>query len=60
MYEVKSCGVTIELTSNHGTALSAFNDACGPHVILYKFNGSGHKFVVNEKHSFHRINSRKQ
>lgn len=51
MYEVKSCGVTLEITPHHATADSCFNQSNGAVVILLKYNGAGQKVVVNRKYN---------
>lgn len=59
MYEVKSCGVTLDLTRDHMSALNCFANACGAHVVLYKFNEAGRKYLVNQKYSYHSIKKSK-
>lgn len=49
MYEVSSAGVTIELSQNHGSAVSCYNAALGPEIVLYKYNKQGNKHVVARK-----------
>lgn len=49
MYEVQACGVTLEFTTNHGTAAMCFEHAVSPEVTLYKYDSNGNKRIVNHR-----------
>jgi len=49
MYEIKSCGVTLDFVPDRYQAQQIFDRAIGPEVILYKYNSDGNKFVVLQK-----------
>lgn len=49
MYEIQSCGVTIDFCKSHFDAINAYDRCTGPEVVLYKYNERGQKFVVAEK-----------
>lgn len=49
MYEIESCGTTLDITPSHQEAINTYNRAVGPVVKLYKYNGSN-KTVVQSKH----------
>lgn len=58
MYEVSSCGTTLELTRSHVSAVDCFNNAVGPVVALYKYDSKGNKTVVSTKYNHaSRVNS---
>jgi hypothetical protein len=52
MYEIKSCGVTLDFTRDAASAHQTFNNSWGAHVILYRFNDRGQKAVIAEKHNY--------
>lgn len=49
MFEVKSAGVTIEMTHSHDEAFKCFEQSKGAEVILYKYNSAGNKVAVQHK-----------
>jgi hypothetical protein len=55
MYEIKSCGTTIDFTSDHFQASSIYDRCCGPVVQMYRYNSSGGKFLIAEKMNHHRV-----
>lgn len=58
MYEVKSAGVTIDLTHNNLEAVQTYERASGPVVELYQYAANGSKSVVSTKYNHPRaVNS---
>lgn len=58
MYEIKSCGVTIDFISDRFNAQNCYDQCHGPDVTLYKFVERGKIVVAQKSHSFSLSNSK--
>jgi hypothetical protein len=60
VYEIKSCGTTIDLVSDHYSAIGIYDRCVSCHVQLFRYNGDGNKYLVAERRSNLNVVTRKQ
>ena len=60
MYEVKSCGTSIDFCHDLFSASHVYDQCKGPHIQMYKYDTNGNKVLTKEKFSNMRVVSSKQ
>jgi len=55
MYEVASCGTTIDIVADLFSASTTYDHCNGPEVVLYKYDGQGNKRIIQSKQNNMRI-----
>lgn len=49
MFEIKSCGTTIDIVPDKFQAYNIYDRCVGPSVCIYQYNKDGNKYVIASK-----------